>query len=142
MNLSTIGYANGVKGPSEALIPTDGHQTTPGTPAGKLWQQCTAFESLFLNAMMKELRQSVPETGGALAPSPGRKMMQSVMDEKLVDRLSERGTAGIADSLYRDFRRHGSLQKQLEGAAALNQTDSSRKATAGTGLQPNLNSLA
>jgi flagellar protein FlgJ len=135
MNLSPAGYANGVTGPSEALVPSDGRRAAAGTPASKLWEQCTAFESLFLNAMMKELRNSVPESEGAMAPSPARKMMQSMMDERMVDRLAERGSAGIAESLYQDFRKHGSL---LESSRA----DALRKATAGAELQPNLNSLA
>ncbi len=106
MNVSATGYANGTTGLSEAVVPSDGRRAAEGSPAGQLWSQCTAFESLFLNAMMKQLRQSVPAAEGALAPSPARKMMESMLDERMVDRLAERGTAGIADSLYRDFRRH------------------------------------
>jgi len=131
MNLpSTAGYANGMTGLSEAVAPTDGRRAAEGSRAGKLWQQCTSFESLFLNAMMKELRNSVPAAEGALAPSPARKMMEGMMDERLVDRLAERGTAGIAESLYRDFRRQHLLREATAESAQDRQA------------QPFLNSLA
>lgn len=123
MNLSAAGYANGTTGLSEALVPSDGRRAAAGSAAARLWEQCTGFESLFLNAMMKQMRESVHAEGGALAPSPARKMMESMFDERMVERLAERGTAGIADSLYRDFRRHDLVRKATaeSGGAAPSQ---------------------
>lgn len=112
MRTATQGYANGVPGPSEALVPSDGRRAAPNSPAGRLWAQCTGFEALFLNTLMKSLRQTVKTEGGVLAPSPGQQMMTGLLDERLVDRLAERGTAGIATALYRDFKRHNLVQPE------------------------------
>ncbi|NUQ00866.1 MAG: rod-binding protein [Armatimonadetes bacterium] len=97
--------ANGVAGPSDALAPLSGPRATAGSREAKLWQGCCQFEAVFISQMLKEMRRTADDQGGVMPASPGRRMMQSMMDENLSQRLAERGSAGIAGRLYSDFRR-------------------------------------
>ncbi len=107
-------YANAMPGPTQALVPRDGTQARPGTPAARLWDQCCRFEGLFLGTLLKELRSTVNTSGGVLSPSAGRKMMDSMFDQALVDTIAERGDSGIAAALYRDFRRHDLVAQESD----------------------------
>ena len=112
------GFGNQQTTMSQAVSPTNGRLAAGGSKEAKLWQQCCAFEEVFLQIMMKEMQQTVPEGNQALANSSGRTVMQSMMNEKVTEVAGRRGTSGLADMLYADFRRHRTAGTDVAAGAS------------------------
>ncbi|RFB68714.1 MULTISPECIES: flagellar assembly peptidoglycan hydrolase FlgJ [unclassified Herbaspirillum] len=76
------------------------------------------FEALFLNMMLKSMRDATPQDG--MFDSPQTKMFTSMLDQQLSQNMAQRGV-GLADMLVRQLS--SSLNKPLptdeDGASAL-----------------------
>ena len=66
----------------------------------KLKKVCADFEALFLARMLKAMRQSGPQTE-IFGNDPGREIYQSLMDQELSQKLSQRGGLGLGTMIYR-----------------------------------------
>ncbi len=61
------------------------------------------FESIFVNLLLKEMRQTVPKS--ELMRSFSGDMYQSLFDEEVAAKVSEARGIGLADALYNQFSR-------------------------------------
>jgi flagellar protein FlgJ len=73
-----------------------------GDDPQRLDDVCKEMESLFLQQLLKEMRNTVPESGFSETGS-GRKMFTEMMDEAMSKKLAEKGI-GLADVLERQLR--------------------------------------
>jgi peptidoglycan hydrolase FlgJ len=78
----------------------------------KLKKTCSDFEALFMARMLKQMRQSIPQNG-LLGNGPGKEIYQSLMDQELAKKMSQRGGVGLGERLYRQV-----LQREEKAAAA------------------------
>ncbi len=72
------------------------------TSEKELREVCNQFEQLFLQMMYKQMKASVPRSD-FLSGGRAGEIFQSMLDEKLMENASKRGSVGIADSLYRQM---------------------------------------
>lgn len=63
------------------------------------------FEALFLQMMLKSMRDAVPE--GGLFDSNGGELYQEMHDKQLSVTLSEQGGIGLADAIAQQLSGHG-----------------------------------
>jgi len=73
-----------------------------GDDPQRLDHVCKEMESLFLQQLLKEMRNTVPESGFS-ETGGGRKMFSGMMDEAVSKKLAEKGI-GLADLLERQLR--------------------------------------
>ena len=66
----------------------------------KLKKVCADFEALFLARLLKAMRQSGPQSG-FFGNDPGREIYQSLMDQELSQKLSQREGLGLGMMIYR-----------------------------------------
>ena len=78
----------------------------------KLKKACSDFEALFMARMLKQMRQSIPQNG-LLGNGPGKEIYQSLMDQELAKKMSQRGGVGLGERLYRQV-----LQREEKAVAA------------------------
>jgi len=67
---------------------------------GKLKKACSDFEALFVARMLKLMRETIPQNG-LLGNGPGKEIYQSLMDQELAKKISQRGGVGLGEKLYR-----------------------------------------
>jgi flagellar protein FlgJ len=72
----------------------------------KIKQACQDFEAVFLNFMLKQMRETVPQSD-LTGHDPGKPLYQGMMDEELSRQMAAGGGMGLADMLYRQFTEHG-----------------------------------
>lgn len=72
----------------------------------KLKKACQEMESVFLNMLLKTMRDTVPksELGGN---SQRTETMQSMMDMEMTRNLAAAGGTGIAEMMYRNLKNPG-----------------------------------
>jgi len=58
------------------------------------------------------MRQSIPQNG-LLGKDPGKEIFQSLMDQELAKKMSQRGGVGLGERLYRQV-----LQREEKAVAA------------------------
>ena len=66
----------------------------------KLKKACTDFEAIFIQQLLKSMRQAVPK-GGLLGEGPGMEIYQSLFDQELSKSLASRGRLGLGGMIYR-----------------------------------------
>jgi len=79
----------------------------------KLKKACADFEALLLARMLKLMRQSIPQNG-LLGNGPGKEIYQSLMDQELAKKMSQRGGVGLGEVLYRQV-----LQREEKARAGV-----------------------
>ena len=80
---------------------------TPTAPSGtkdseRLKQACEDFESIFVDFMLQQMRQTVPQNdlfGGGSA----EQLYTSMMDSELAKSISHQRGLGLADQMYRQM---------------------------------------
>lgn len=72
----------------------------------------TQFEAMFINMMMKSMRDATPTDEGGISDSQSSKMFTSMLDQQMSQDMAKRGV-GLADMLIRQ------LSAQQAGAQAL-----------------------
>lgn len=92
-------------------------------PEAALKKVAQEFESIFINMMLKNMRQSNEAIGSDLFSSNESKQYQEMLDSQMSQSLSKAGGMGIADALIRQFQGQGSVNTARPGSetAFLNQ---------------------
>jgi flagellar protein FlgJ len=88
-------------------FPTTDARQRPNETApdrSKLRAACEEMEALFLNYLMKEMRNTVPE-GGLMAGGNAEEIYTSLLDAETAQTISSGRGIGIADMLYEQFLR-------------------------------------
>jgi flagellar protein FlgJ len=78
------------------------HQDSAKTDSKGMEKACKEFESLFVNYLMKEMRNTIPENelfGGGSA----EKMYTTMLDGEVAKHVSIQRGIGLADMLYRQM---------------------------------------
>ena len=68
----------------------------------KLKETCKLFESMFLNYMYTQMRETVPDNT-LYGSSNGEKIMQSMLDTELTKNMANAGGIGIANMIYKQL---------------------------------------
>jgi flagellar protein FlgJ len=72
----------------------------------KLREVCQEMEAVFLNMLLGQMRDTVPER--TLFPmSSGEKMMQSMLDVELTRQMAKNGGMGLGEMLYKQLSNPG-----------------------------------
>jgi flagellar protein FlgJ len=66
---------------------------------GELKEATEQFEALLLNMMIREMRETVPESG-LFPESMAKEIYTGMLDEKIADSMAERGGIGISRMLF------------------------------------------
>lgn len=69
-----------------------------------LKKSCEDFESVFVNQMMKSMRNTVQKTG-FISGGRGEEIFQSMLDEEYASQISKSGKMGLSDMLFRELSR-------------------------------------
>lgn len=101
-------------------------------PKAGLQGAAKQFEALFLNMVLKSMRDATPQDG--LFDNEQTKLYQSMLDQQLAQTLSARGATGLAAMLEKQLGRNltrpageaegGNLPSAMKGAAADSAPDS------------------
>lgn len=82
---------------------------TGAPPAGdaaqdaRLRRACAELEGVFLNELLKLMRESVPE-GGVVSGGAGEEIFTSLLDQSIAVQAAARIERGLGAALYRSFR--------------------------------------
>ncbi|OUL97946.1 flagellar assembly peptidoglycan hydrolase FlgJ [Variovorax sp. JS1663] len=93
-------------------------RTVRGSPEEGLRQVSRQFEALFMNMVLKSMRQAVPQSG--LLDSQNEKLYLSMFDQQLTQNLSGRGV-GLAEAMLAQLSRSlpSATPEGEEGAAGM-----------------------
>lgn len=72
------------------------------TSAAHLKQTCSEMESLFIFYLLKEMRESIPESG-LLGGGETEKLYTSMLDQELAREIASKREIGLSEMLYRQF---------------------------------------
>jgi len=64
------------------------------------------LEAVFINMMMKTMRNSVPEGEGIFKKSEAEKMFGEMLDDEYSKKIAESGGIGISDMIFEQFEKH------------------------------------
>ena len=67
-----------------------------------LREACTEFESLFINYILKEMRETIPKTG-LFSGGKAEEIYTSMMDVQLAKDIAHKGGFGLSKMLYNQF---------------------------------------
>lgn len=73
----------------------------------KLKKACKDFESIFVNMLLKNMRNTVSESD-MVKKSHAREMFEGMLDEEISKNISNGDGIGIADILYENLKDKGS----------------------------------
>ncbi|WP_213974683.1 rod-binding protein [Tepidanaerobacter acetatoxydans] len=71
----------------------------------ELKEVCQQFESIFLNYMLKSMRDTIPD-GGMFEKGVTFDIIQSMHDEALAEEISQNGGIGLAQQLYEQLSKY------------------------------------
>lgn len=82
----------------------------------ELKKACREFEGIILNMLFKQMKAAVPKSE-FLENSKTVEIFDSMLDEKLMEEASKRGSLGLADTLYKQLGKQlkTSYNKENEG---------------------------
>lgn len=112
-------------------ITTDGADLPALRRAGKqdspeaLRAAAQQFESLFMNMVMKSMRDATPQDSPF--DSQQSRMYTSMLDQKISDNFAKRGM-GLADALMRQLSNNAGVAPAVDGAASATSATSARQA--------------
>jgi peptidoglycan hydrolase FlgJ len=75
----------------------------------RLKKACTDFESIFINQILRTMRQTVPH-GGFLKEGPETNIFQSLFDQELSRSLAQRKGMGLGEMIYRQMTYRARVQ--------------------------------
>jgi Rod binding domain-containing protein len=103
-----------------------GKKMTPEQKEKKLREACEGFESVFIQKMWQEMRNTLPK--GGLLHGREEKFWQDMYDQELSKKMTSAGGIGLADMMYAQLSRNlVSASRSLAGASGMAQ---------GTGFTP------
>lgn len=82
----------------------NGRKYDPETKAKKLREACEGFESIFIQNMWKEMRNTVPKSN--LLGGREEKFWQDMYDQELSKSMTSAGGIGLADMMYEQLSRN------------------------------------
>jgi flagellar protein FlgJ len=88
-----------------------GATTLTKAEVGRLRNTAQEIESIFLQQMLKLMRQASPNGQGPLS-GQGQRVYQEMMDEQMGRALAKGGGLGLADMLIRDVLRRQAAPKK------------------------------
>ncbi|MCT4619039.1 MAG: rod-binding protein [Marinisporobacter sp.] len=71
----------------------------------KLMDACRQFETVFVNMMMKNMRNTIQEDG-IIKKSYGREIFEGMLDEKLAEESSKGQGIGLAKNMYEQLSKY------------------------------------
>ncbi len=77
----------------------------------ELKKACQEFESIMLDMMYKQMKSTVMKSD-LVEEEPGRDIFESMLDDELVEKASDAGGIGLADSLYKQMSKQYGRQVQ------------------------------
>ena len=94
-----------------------GRKLDPEAKAKKLREACEGFESIFIQKMWQEMRNTVPKTG--MLQSREERYWQDMYDQELAKSMTKAGGVGLADMMYEQLSRGlGDASRAAAGSAA------------------------
>lgn len=84
-------------------------QTQGAAEDARLRRACAELEGVFLNELMKLMRETVPE-GGVVSGGTAEEIFASLLDQHVAVSAAERMERGLGAALYRSFRPQASTQ--------------------------------
>lgn len=81
-----------------------GRQVSPEAKAKKLREACEGFESIFIQKMWQEMRNTVPK--GGLLQGKEERFWQDMYDQELSKSMTSAGGIGLADMMYEQLSRN------------------------------------
>ncbi|HAR44562.1 MAG TPA: hypothetical protein DCS07_18335 [Bdellovibrionales bacterium] len=99
--------------PSHRVIPVDRSKVDPQT-----LKVAQGMEAMFLDIMMKAMRQTVPENGMDLE-NVGTRVYQGMLDSEYVEKAARAGGIGLSDQIiaYLESHRYNSNRGYVDPAA-------------------------
>lgn len=79
----------------------------------KLKKTCQDMESVFINLMLSNMRNTV-QRSELLPESTGEKIMRSMLDQEMATKMSKAGGIGLAQLLYEQLTTETKKSVQLE----------------------------
>ncbi len=124
--------------PISAVTPPKGFDNLETFRAERSDRAYKAFEAMFLQELLKEMRKTVPDEG-MFPKSPARKQYEEMLDGVMAQKMADSGQLGIAKHLQAEAKR------QEESMALLTERALQRQALeglkAGSSSADNLKSL-
>lgn len=77
-------------------------ETAGGANHERLRRATKQFEAVFIQEMLKAMRETVPE-GGLLDAGRSEEMFTALLDQHVADTAADRAEGSLADALYRQF---------------------------------------
>lgn len=94
-----------------------GRKLTPEAREKKLREACEGFESVFIQKMWQEMRNTIPK--GGLMHGKEERFWQDMYDQELSKSMTSAGGIGLADMMYAQLSRN--LVSASRSAAGVNQ---------------------
>jgi len=88
--------------PSTAANGTDQNKNLHPESEAHLQKACSAFESLFIHYMLKEMRSTVNKSG-LIDGGQAEEIYTSMLDSRMAEDISERGGIGLARILMQQL---------------------------------------
>lgn len=82
----------------------NGKKLSPEQKAKKLREACEGFESVFIQKMWQEMRNTLPK--GGLLQGREEKFWQDMYDQELSKKMTSAGGIGLADMMYAQLSRN------------------------------------
>lgn len=82
----------------------NGNKLSPEAKAKKLREACEGFESVFIQKMWQEMRNTLPKNG--LLQSRDERFWQDMYDQELAKSMTSAGGIGLADMMYEQLSRN------------------------------------
>lgn len=89
-----------------ATLPNVPESSTKNKNPEQLRAACQDFEALFVHAMFKEMRKTIPQDG-LLPRGMGEDAFQEMMDWELAQQTSRTSSLGIGEALFRQLGGEG-----------------------------------
>jgi flagellar protein FlgJ len=114
MDISSIGALNGAQ--SQVLRELDKNtktqesfqnaltQAVSAQDDEKLKAACQEFESYFLYKMLRQMRQTIPESD-LIPKSYANKIYEDLLDDEMSKKFAGLGGIGLADMMYKQIKR-------------------------------------
>lgn len=109
--------STGVGGTGAMPVAGAAAQTRGAAEDARLRRACAELEGVFLNELMKLMRETVPE-GGVVSGGTAEEIFASLLDQHVAVSAAERMERGLGAALYRSFRPQTSTQAPPPGSGA------------------------
>jgi len=100
----------------------------------KLKKACSDFEALIMARMLKQMRQSIPQNG-LPGNGPGKEVYQSLMDQEVAKKMSQRGGVGLGERLYRQVLQEKRKRLPRDRNGGKNPSPRSRRTRVDEGIE-------